>query len=445
MKKFCLVFTFSLFIFGNVVFAQSSRSKPAVTETPKANQRPTPTPTPVPTTTPKIQTTSAIVEKSGEVKIDVPDDGEVIKVDTSLVNVPFKVLDRSGRFVKGLQQTDFEVYEEGKKQEIALFSTEQQKFTVVLLIDVSLSSKFKINEIQNAAIAFTNQLRKDDRVMVIAFNEVVAVLCEPTSDREVMSNAIKQTEFGGGTSLYEAVDFTLKERLAKIPGRKAIVLFTDGVDTTSRKVNFQESLNYSEESEALIYPIQYDTYADVQNSVNNGSVIPLPGQTPSTTPQIPKTAGRLPQISLPIPDRNSQSNRYPNPNNPNNRTQNDPNSPFPNSQNTPDDNSPIITSSGASREEYARADRYLEQLSLRTGGRVFHAENYFSLGTAFTQIANELREQYSLGYYPTELGKEGSKRRIKVKVLQSKLAIRARDSYVVGKDKKLKANKWRFR
>jgi len=139
-----------------------------------------------------------------------------------------------------------------------------------LLIDVSPSTQFQIDEIQSAAIAFVNELRPGDKVQVISFDERVNILSPVTNDRRVLRNAILQTRFGDGTSLYEAVDFVVKRQLRQIQGRKAVVLFTDGVDTTSRRANYQTTIREAEESEALIYPIRYDTQSDMNGGWGGG-------------------------------------------------------------------------------------------------------------------------------------------------------------------------------
>ena len=164
----------------------------------------------------------------------VQDDDEVIRIETNLVTMPVSVLDRDGRFISGLQQRDFKIFEDGVEQKVDYFQSVEQPFTVVLLIDVSPSTQFKIEEIQNAAIAFVNQLRPADRVMVIAFDERMHVLTPPTNNRMQLRNAIQMAEFGNGTSLYDAVEQTIERELRRVEGRKAVVLFTDGVDTTSR-------------------------------------------------------------------------------------------------------------------------------------------------------------------------------------------------------------------
>src|SRR5687767_720219 len=152
----------------------------------------TPTPTPVP----------------GE-------DDEIIRVETNLVTMPVSVLDRDGRFISGLQQLDFKIFENGIEQKIDYFQSVEQPFTVVLMIDVSPSTEFRINEIQNAAIAFVNQLRPSDRVMVIAFDQDVHVLSPPTNNRNQLRNAIYSTQFGNGTSLYEAVEDVIQQKLSR--------------------------------------------------------------------------------------------------------------------------------------------------------------------------------------------------------------------------------------
>ena len=192
---------------------------------------------------------------------------EVLKVETNLVTIPVSVFDRSGLYIPNLQQSDFKVFEDGKEQEISYFGSTDKPFTVVLLLDTSLSTVYKIEEIQNAAIAFINQLKPQDRVMVIEFDGNAHVLAEATNDRARLTKAIKKADFGYGTSLYDTVDLALRKRLAAIGGRKAIVLFTDGVDTTSRKAGYDSTLDVAEESDSLIFPIYYNTFDENRNGI----------------------------------------------------------------------------------------------------------------------------------------------------------------------------------
>ena len=373
------------------VGAAAQSGKGGSTGSGKANRRPSdakPTPSPH----------AKAPEEAAEV------DGPEIVVDTKLVTLPVRVMDRDGRFLPGLAKENFKVFENGVEQEVALFSNDAQPFTVALVLDMSYSAKFKAAEIQSAAIQFIDQLRPDDKVIVIAFDEEVHLLCEPTSDRKTIYGAIRQTKISTGTSLYEAVDLTINDRLKKIEGRKAMVLFTDGVDTSSRGANDLDNLRDAMETDSIIYPIRYDTYADVQRIKNNPTARTIPiggsglptgdppaGSTPPIVPGSQKTIG----LPFPIPAVGVPSDK------------------------------------GTTHEEYAKGEEYLNQLAIRSGGRIFVADTLGNLGKAFSRIASELRELYSIGYYPKDESSKGV-RTVKVKVDRPNAAVKARDSYVVG-------------
>lgn len=378
MKPFFIILTVVFFACGSYLTAQSRREKPP--ESGKANQRvSTPTPTPAPTPDP-------INEAAGNIPAD---DGEVIKVNTQLVSVPVRVMDKKGRFIGGLQKENFKVFEDGMEQEISLFSNEHQPFTVALVLDMSYSTTFKIGDIQNAAIAFIDQLRPQDKVMVISFDEEVHMLCEATNDRKEVYGAIKSTKIATGTSLYEAVDRVINERLRQIEGRKAIILFTDGVDTTSRRSNDMRNLTDAMELDALIYPIRYDTYADVQ-AMKSGT-----------------NATKPPPIRIPIPGQGTE-NKF----------------PFP----LPTVGTP--SSQGTTAEEYRKAAEYLDQLSQRTGGRMYEASTLGNLSDAYSRIASELREFYSIAYYPKDERVGGKTSNVKVRVDQPGLSVRSRETFI---------------
>ncbi len=200
---------------------------------------------------------------------DVNEDGEVLKIETNLITIPVSVFDRNGLYISGLKQAEFKIFEDGVEQEIAYFATTDKPFTVVLLLDVSPSTAYKIEEIRRGAIAFVDQLGPQDTLIVIEFDHSVNVLAKATKDRPKIYKAIERADFGDGTSLYNAVDEALRKQLSKITGRKAVVLFTDGVDTTSRKNSYDSTLNYAEESDSLIFPIYYNTYFDNNRRSNS--------------------------------------------------------------------------------------------------------------------------------------------------------------------------------
>lgn len=316
----------------------------------------------------------------------VTEDEEVVKIETNLVTMPVAVLDRDGRFVSGLTQRDFQIIENGKVQKIDYFQSVEQPFTVALMIDVSPSTEFSIDQIQNAAIAFIEQLRANDRVMVIEFDDAVRILSRPTNNRNQLRNAIRQVKMGGGTSLYEAVDQVIAREFAGIEGRKAIVLFTDGVDTTSRRASYQSTLVDAEETSVMIYPIRYNTQRRYGGGWGRGG-----------NQRRQADWGTIAGIIF-----GGQTGR-------------NPQSP-----------------AGSSSEEYARGNQYLEGLARNSGGRKFDADTTANLDTAFAGIAEELRRQYSLGYYPEIPGQIGERRSIRIRVTRPNLVVRAKTSYVVG-------------
>jgi hypothetical protein len=110
-------------------------------------------------------------------------EGDVIRFDTALVTVPVTVLDRNGRYVPQLRREDFRLYENGEEQKIAYFATTDSPFSVVLLIDTSGSTQFRLDDIQNAAINFVDKLKPSDSVMVMSFDDGIKVECKATTDR----------------------------------------------------------------------------------------------------------------------------------------------------------------------------------------------------------------------------------------------------------------------
>ena len=284
------------------------------------------------------------------------DDDDVVRVNTNLVTVPMSVLDRQGRFVPNLSREQFHLFENGVEQEIAYFESAEKPFTVALLLDTSDSTKFQLTDIQNAAIAFTEQLRPDDHVLVAVFDKRVTILAEVTNDRASLRSSIMRAETGRGTSLYNAVEMIVRQRLNRIRGRKAMVIFTDGVDTTSGGATYEGTLHTAQELDALVYAIQYDTFKDLSG--------------------------------------------------------------------------PSVTSKGESQTKaYARANLYMNLLADRTGGRFYSAGSLKVLNKNFALIAQELRQQYSIGYYPKHDTSAGA-RRIKVRVDTPGVVVRARRSYV---------------
>lgn len=375
MKKIALAVCL-VFLSSAVIFAQSRR--PTTTDGGKTNQRPTATPTP----TPQIVEST---ENNSDGQNTIVDE-EVLKISTEIVTIPVKVLARNGKFIVGLTKENFKVFEDNVEQEITYFSNEQEPFSVALILDMSYSAKFKAEEVQRAAIAFLTQLRPNDRVMIVSFDEEIHVLSDFTSDRNRLISAIKSTKIASGTSVYDAVDLVIKEKLNRIGGRKAIVLFTDGVDTTSRRAGDMSNKIAALELDSLVYVVQYDTFAEVQAMKDK------PVQQPTQIPG--KTTNPFP---FPIPTVGTPS------------------------------------SQGTTKEDYEKADEYLSELATRTGGEVFKANDIGNISLAFAKVAAQLREYYSIGFAPNEESKDGKRHKLKVKIDRENVVVKARDSYTAKK------------
>lgn len=386
MNRIAAILLLLLSVAVVAVSAQSGRiSRPRVVPqtTPQApNKKRTETPAAAQPASPKADEEPVVAPAARETVVG--DDEEVLKVETNLVTIPVSVFDRNGRYLPSLQKSDFKIFEDGKEQEVAYFGTSEQPVTVVLVLDTSPSTELKIEQIQDAAVSFINQLKPNDKVMVIEFDANMHVLSELTNDKYKLARAVRKADFGDGTSLYDTVENIITRRLSRIEGRKAVVLFTDGVDTTSSRADYYSTLRVSEESDAPFYTVYYNTYAD--NSYGGGG-----GVMTSTLPPI--FGGRFP---FPNGGMGGRSSR------------------------------------GTSARDYAEGKRYLEELTAKSGGRMFSTETNYSLEDAFSGIAEELRRQYSIGYYPSEAGQAGQRRQIKVRVNRPSAIVKARDSYIVG-------------
>jgi len=228
-------------------------------------------------------------------------------------------------------------------------------------------------------------------VLLVTFNSEVLLLTDPTNDLALIAETIEEfVHSGTATRLYDAVNLTIAERLNRIKGRKAIVLFTDGVDTASQQASYQSTLEQVEELDALIYPVQYDTTDYMRAMQGSGQ-----GTVTTTTTRRGIFGSTTSTQTYSAPANNG--------------------APMP----------------GTTKEDYDRANAYLHALADKSGGRLYPAKDTRQLADSFTRIAEELRRQYTLGYYPkTASIADGERRAIRVRVRQPNLAVKARNGYV---------------
>jgi len=252
-------------------------------------------------------------------------EGDVLRITTNLVTIPVSVRAHDGTYLFDLRKEEFHIFEDGVEQEIGQFSSVEQPFYVVVLIDTSSSTEANLAKIKEAVYAFNEQLRQRDSVLPVAFaGQVIPLLEKATSNRAILRTAIDKvhTDSGNnGTRLYDAIDFAY-QTLRNIPGRKAIILFTDGDDTWST-ATMRTTLCKAPESDALIYPIHYGSSA---------SAI------------------------------------------------------------------------------------YLQALASETSARFYQVDDPDAIKRSFADVAEELRRQYNIGYYPKTTSSRPEARRIRVEV-----------------------------
>jgi VWFA-related protein len=304
-----------------------------------------------------------------------------IRVNVELVSMNVVISDSSGRYIAGLTKNNFRVVEDNVEQQISNFSPVDQPFNVVLTLDTSGSMKEKLWRIQEESIRFVDLLHPDDEVAVVSFDDEVRQESDFSMDRKRVMRGIKSTRTGESTQVYEAVYLSLDQVLGARQGRKAMVLFSDGVDTASRDTSQKETLKLAEESDAIIYPIKFNTRYDL---MRGGFGRRRPGVTvgPGLTIPMPGTIGTGGGMPGPDVDR-----------------------------------------------EYQMAGAYLAKLAEVSGGRVVDADTIEDLGPAFAQGADDLRHQYSLGYVSTNPKHDGKFRKVKITVDKPGAVLRARRGY----------------
>jgi VWFA-related protein len=161
----------------------------------------------------------------------------VFRSDIELVNVAVTITDAESRFVTDLAEGDFQIFEDGRPQDLTMFTHGRLPVSLAILLDTSQSMGLKLPEAQAAATRFVHPLSAGDEAQVVQFNERARIVQDFTGDREALEAAIRRTSAGGATGLYNAVYIALKDlalrRRAEDQRRMAVVVLSDGRDTTS--------------------------------------------------------------------------------------------------------------------------------------------------------------------------------------------------------------------
>ncbi|MBX7219951.1 MAG: VWA domain-containing protein [Blastocatellia bacterium] len=314
---------------------------------------------------------------------------DAFSIEATLVTVPVIVTDAKGHCVTGLKQADFTLLDENTKQEITFFDAADAPLTVAILLDTSFSTSSVLPQIKEAATAFLQELRPRDQALVLSFDSEIKLLMGQTGDKNLMARGVALAEIGKiyGTRLNDAISQTVKQHLRAVTGRKAIVLLTDGKDLKSR-ITAEQLLSLTAETNTVIYTIFFRTESEV--------VPPKDAASQSSDSE----KGRPRRV---VTDSMTQKERV----------------------------ELLLTDANARREWMERRNRsaqaFMHELAYVTAGRDFISD-VGDLKLAFRTISDELRAQYTLGFYPestTAAGRHG----LKVEVSRQGLTIRARQNY----------------
>ena len=311
--------------------------------------------------------------------IDLPGFGQVddpIKVDSAIVRVNVGVVDQRGRPIMTLDRTDFKVFEDGTQQEIARFESTTAPFSVVMLLDMSGSTKSFRQNIRLSAARFLDALGPQDRVAVVEFYSKINLLNDFTANRATASQSISVANGAGDTDLYKALLFSLDKLSKEESRRKAIVVLTDGVDTQSRNEDRKFLAGLQPEAMArAISPDANDSLNRLLSHADVQGVTIYPLALPTGDPA--KLADPTPlQVAL-----------------------------------------------------YAAARSRLRLIAERTGGTLNEIERLDQMAVLYANVAADLRTLYTIEYQPTNLKRDGKWRAIKVEVANPEFVSRSRTGY----------------
>lgn len=344
----------------------------------------------------------------------IKEEDEVVRVETDLVEVPVVVMDRAGKPLLNLKQSNFTVYEDGKTQELADFAATSAPFEVALLLDTSGSTRSDLVLIQRAAQVFVDSLRPGDRVAIIAFktaienNRQVAatdVVTGLTDDRAALKAAIGRVSTSNGTPYYDGLIKVVDDVFRTPPkeefrGRRALVALTDGVDSTSSS-GFEDAREVLEMAGLVSYFIQVDT----RPFFEEGLLGPCEGATRFSAAQMRRYYRSF----------GSRANVE---------------------QTTNFCQLGDFERLAISKKLYEIAEAELNSIAKKSGGRVFPAGDLADARNAFKSVAAEIGTKYSLGYYSSNAKRDGSYRNIRVELrgLPPGTQVRAREGYTAPRN-----------
>jgi VWFA-related protein len=329
------------------------------------------------------------------------------------VSIYASVIDAEGRLVTDLTRDDFEVYDDGKRQDLTLFANDIQPITIVIMLDRSGSVTQHFPLVRDAAEEFVGNLQAADRARIGSFSKRVQI--DPpafTNDKDELGRILRDELQGAGpTPLWNAAG-TAMRALAQEKGRRVVLMFTDGYDNPDGpgpNTTFWEVRDRAQVDEIMVYGIGLAKECGQPKLSPSGGAPPLFQRRPPPRGPIrviPPRIGRPPRFPMPVP---------PVPNPPR-RPGGDPYGGRP---------SPLMPSDPCLG---ARPDPALRELALESGGGYFELRDAQRLGATFARVAEELHHQYLLGFTPAAL--DGRTHTLEVRLREKDFAARARKSYL---------------
>lgn len=299
-----------------------------------------------------------------------------VNVDTAIVRVNIGVVDQRGRPITSLARPNFTVFEDGVKQEISHFELASAPFSVVMMLDMSGSTKSFRQNIALSAARFLDALAPEDRIAVIEFYDKVNLLNDFTSDRRVIAHSIQVANGAGETNLFKGLDLALEKLGKEGNRRKAIVVLTDGVDTTAKNSD-RDILSRLTERD-LATAIKADQNKELNRILDRAD----------------KLGVTIYPLALPTGDPAKLA-----------------------------DPTPLQVAM------WTAARSRLQLIADRTGGTLNSIRRLDEMGKLYAVIAADLRTLYTLEYQPTNVTRDGKWRAIKVEVTDPELIARSRQGY----------------
>ncbi len=289
------------------------------------------------------------------------------------------VTSAQGRLITDLKKDDFSVDDNGKRQPLTLFSSDIQPITLIMLLDRSGSMKPNFDLEERAAEAFVREMLPQDKARIGSFSKYIQIDPEDfTSDRDKLTKILKSELQGEGpTPLWNAVDRGIDKLLVE-QGRRVILVFTDGVDAplnfSGKNKSLKDVMKRAEEDDIMVYAIG------------------LAGENGMAGGRAPNPFGNLGARGG-----------------------------FPGAGG----------SGGGGRMQMEGPDEGLPKIAAATGGGYFELSSPMNLATTFARVANELHQQYALGFTPEKL--DGKMHDLTVKASKPDLIVRARKRYLASK------------